>query len=71
MRIVTVLLGAVAAIEMNAEWNTVGSGIMGKVTLLTSGTMASQKVWAYGNLVDVVSEFAAVTQGANTCEACQ
>lgn len=68
MGISTVFVGAAAAKEMNAQGDTVRSGVMGKVTLLTSCACAvAQELLTDGDLVDVMSVRATVAEGADAC----
>ena len=68
MSIPTITLCAVAAQEMGASRNTIGSGVMGKVAdFLTSGTCAvTEKLLANGELIDVVYMGATVAEGARS-----
>ena len=72
VRIAAVWFGAAVAQEVQACRYTMRRRVMGKVTILTSGALVvPQKVFADGELVDVVSETTTVAAQAGSCEKCQ
>lgn len=65
MSITTVRLGAVIAEEMQTNGNTMKRRVVGKIAILTIGTLAgSKKFLANRKFVDVVLEAASVAMGA-------